>query len=414
MRVKYIYSACIVIETADCRICCDPWFTQGIYDGSWYQFPRVADPITAIGKVDFVYISHIHPDHYDPSFLRELLIANPDCSILVGRENQDFLRTKMRHDGFEPLSVSRHSIRQTEIGIFPNFAHGEINIDSALAVKSGNLSVVNMNDCPFDENQVVAIREFCGGDPNLACLPYAGAGPYPQMYMFKSDNELVDATERKKEQFLDLFGRYLEALRPRYALPFAGLYFLGGTLRTRNAYRGVPDSLEVKERFGDSVVVLEEEYGEIDLTTGDVVRRRTHAHDSISRDRYLSQFDSVPYPYTLSSDINVEEIIALLSDAHRKAVQRIRNLPSSWICFKIQDSKYLCVHSEQPGAVSVVDEVEGLKEREVISIDKRLLHGLLTKKFHWNNAEIGSHFGFYRVPDSYDQRVYDFLNFLHV
>ena len=62
----------------------------------------------------------------------------------------------------------------------------------------------------------------------------------------------------------------------------------------------------------------------------------------------------------------------------------------------------------------MVDEVEGLKEREVISIDKRLLHGLLTKKFHWNNAEIGSHFAFYRVPASYDQRVYDFLNFLHV
>jgi hypothetical protein len=305
-------------------------------------------------------------------------------------------------------------IGQTEIGIFPNFAHGEINIDSALAVKSGNLTIANMNDCPFDENQVVAMREFCGGDPDLACLPYAGAGPYPQMYLFDSDDQLADATERKREQFIDLFGRYLEALRPRYAMPFAGLYFLGGTLRTRNAYRGVPDSLEVRERFGDSVVVLEEEFGEIDLKTGDVVRKRTHAHDSVARDRYLSQFDFVPYPYTVSSDVTVEEITALLKDAHFKAVQRIRNLPTRWICFKIMDSKYLCVQSEQPGTVSVVDKVEDFKDREVISIDKRLLHGLLTKKFHWNNAEIGSHFEFYRVPTSYDQRVYDFLNFLHV
>ena len=414
MRVKYIYSSCIVIETVDCRICCDPWFTPGIYDGSWYQYPPVGDPITAIGEVDFVYVSHIHPDHYDPKFLKALLIANPDCKIVVGCENQDFLQAKMRRDGFEPLSISRHLIRQTEIGIFPNFAHGEVNIDSALAVKSGNLTVVNMNDCPYDESQVAAIREFCGGDPDLACLPYAGAGPYPQMYMFKRDEDLVGAAKRKKEQFLNLFGRYLEALRPRYAMPFAGLYFLGGTLRARNAYRGVPDALEVKEKFGDAVVVLEEEYGEIDLKTGEIACRRTQVHDSVARDRYLSQFDSVPYPYTLSSDVGVEEVIALLKVAHCKAVQRIQNLPTRWICFKISGSKYLCVNSDQSGVVCVLDEIEGFKEREVISIDIRLLHGLLTKKFHWNNAEIGSHFEFCRVPDSYDQRVYDLLNFLHV
>ena len=213
---------------------------------------------------------------------------------------------------------------------------------------------------------------------------------------------------------MDLFGRYLEALRPRYAMPFAGLYFLGGAHRARNEYRGVPDALEVKEKFGDSVVVLEEEYGEIDLKTDEIARRRTQVHDSAARDRYLSQFDSVPYPYMLSSDVNIEEVIALLKVAHRKAVQRIQNLPTRWICFKILDSKYLCVHSDQSGVVSVVDEVESLEEREVILIDICLFHGLLTRKFHWNNAEIGSHFEFYRVPASYDQRVYDFLNFLHV
>ena len=130
------------------------------------------------------------------------------------------------------------------------------------------------------------MREFCGGDPDLACLPYAGAGPYPQMYMFESDEDLAGAAKRKKEQFIDLFGRYLEALRPRYAMPFAGLYFLGGALRARNEYRGVPDALEVKEKFGDSVVVLEEEYGEIDLKTGEIARRRTQVHDSVARQAY--------------------------------------------------------------------------------------------------------------------------------
>ena len=41
ITVRYIYSACIVTTTRDVRILHDPWFKEGIYDGSWYQYPRV-------------------------------------------------------------------------------------------------------------------------------------------------------------------------------------------------------------------------------------------------------------------------------------------------------------------------------------------------------------------------------------
>ena len=71
IKVKYIYSACVVTKTADVTILHDPWFTDGIYDGTWFVYPEVNDPLTLIGDVDYVYISHIHPDHYDPIFLRK-------------------------------------------------------------------------------------------------------------------------------------------------------------------------------------------------------------------------------------------------------------------------------------------------------------------------------------------------------
>ena len=60
IKVSYIYSACIIIETEDCKILCDPWFTEGIYDGSWFHFPKVDDPVKLIREVDFIYISHTH------------------------------------------------------------------------------------------------------------------------------------------------------------------------------------------------------------------------------------------------------------------------------------------------------------------------------------------------------------------
>src|SRR5262249_17485110 len=81
--VKYIYSACIVTATPDLRIVHDPWFTEGVYDGSWFHFPAVRDPIESIGNVDLVYVSHIHPDHYDPRFLRKYFSTFGEKRIII-------------------------------------------------------------------------------------------------------------------------------------------------------------------------------------------------------------------------------------------------------------------------------------------------------------------------------------------
>ncbi len=57
MRVRYIYSASVVVETPDVRTLSDPWFTPGAYDGSWYQYPAaLPDSVAAIGPVDLIFI----------------------------------------------------------------------------------------------------------------------------------------------------------------------------------------------------------------------------------------------------------------------------------------------------------------------------------------------------------------------
>ena len=71
-----------MVETPDLRLLCDPWFTPGAYDGTWYQYPVVA----AIGPVDRIFVSHIHPDHYDPIFLRRYFAAHPDAKLVIGAQ----------------------------------------------------------------------------------------------------------------------------------------------------------------------------------------------------------------------------------------------------------------------------------------------------------------------------------------
>ena len=39
--VLYIYPACVVIATADIKILCNPWFTDGIHYGNWFQYQKI-------------------------------------------------------------------------------------------------------------------------------------------------------------------------------------------------------------------------------------------------------------------------------------------------------------------------------------------------------------------------------------
>ena len=74
-KVVYKYSACIKIFTDDVIILCDPWFNEAYY-GTWIQQNKTNNIEEFIGDFDIVYISHIHPDHYDPLFIKEYLINN--------------------------------------------------------------------------------------------------------------------------------------------------------------------------------------------------------------------------------------------------------------------------------------------------------------------------------------------------
>ena len=182
IKVIYFYSSCVGIETPETGILCDPWFTEGAYDGSWYQFPKLSEPIEKIGFFPWIYVSHIHPDHYDPIFLQSYLCKYPEAKVIIAPFRNNWLSKKMTSDGI-PHQILADTIieEKTSFRVFTNESSLE-DIDSALAVKCAGHSVVNMNDNMLNLSQIAAIRDFCAPEVTIALLGYTGAGPYPQTY----------------------------------------------------------------------------------------------------------------------------------------------------------------------------------------------------------------------------------------
>src|SRR5260370_3085758 len=71
MDATFLGQAGIFIETKFGSILCDPWFNPA-YFASWFPFPSNEDvDLEKLRCPTYLYISHLHHDHFDPQFLRE-------------------------------------------------------------------------------------------------------------------------------------------------------------------------------------------------------------------------------------------------------------------------------------------------------------------------------------------------------
>lgn len=366
-------AACCVIEGQGIRILCDPWFTDGIYLGAWERDDYITDPITTIGEVDYIWISHLHEDHYDLVFLRSYCAAYPKAQIMTG-SHSDYLIRIMRRDGIAANHCQRWGSKYWEAATIANsgYPNDIDNIDSALVVTDFDSVVINMNDCPFDQGQVDAINRITQGKRVTALLPYAGDGPWPQCYHMPSTACLAAAGD-KKRHYLDQFQRYRAALHADVAIPFAAGYRLRGKLADLNAYRGIPKPDEVQ---GATVLPV----------TGSSPRPANASANYV--------WEDLPLP----SNDEIESLLRQASERSPKVDGDALTIDLNW----------------GPSAAYIDATAEPAKTaHETITLDSRLLHGLLTRKWHWNSAEISSVLRIKRHGRAYDPRVFDYLFRFH-
>ena len=73
MKLTYLKSSTCIIENNGIKVLFDPWLTNGEYYGSWNHL-SVKDIDDKIYKnLDYIYISHIHPDHFSKKLLKNLI-----------------------------------------------------------------------------------------------------------------------------------------------------------------------------------------------------------------------------------------------------------------------------------------------------------------------------------------------------
>lgn len=379
MRIQSLPNAGLLIEADGVRLLCDPWFTDGAYQGAWAIWPQpLKDPVRELGKVNAIYISHIHPDHYDQTFLRQYLQYWGDTPIVCGLQS---LTDALHADGFPSAQYVSAGWGIDNVGcrIIPNTTY-RAPFDTALAVRCGSESLINYNDNPTDPllptadmvtdtTQLKALMDFCGGSPTVAYLPFAGASSYPQRFTFPSEAECRQAATLKQHRYLKQFLKTVDILQPKYVVPFAGEYWLQGPLAKYNHLRGQTDATEAVALCKQAILPAAGAW--FDTTTGQATAVRTKPYDPSEAMRDINARGFTGYQFAKD-----------YSYAHE------------WV-----DDDALETFSPK---------------KPLLVMDDRYMLGLISRRYHWNDALISSHVGILDPIESLTNDMFEALEAWHL
>ncbi|MDQ1200077.1 Rieske 2Fe-2S domain-containing protein [Rhodococcus sp. SORGH_AS_0303] len=257
MQVTSVGHAGFHIQTSAGSILCDPWVNPA-YFASWFPFPDNSQlDWDELGNCDYLYVSHLHKDHFDPKHLAKHV--NKDAVVLLPDYPVPDLRTELEKLGFTTFFETTDSVKHTVSGPKGDLdvmivalrapADGPIG-DSGLVVSDGETTAFNMNDArPVDLDMMT--EAF--GHIDVHMLQYSGAIWYPMVYDMPQRAKDAFGTQKRQRQ-MDRCRQYIEQVGATWVIPSAGPpCFLDDELRSLNDVYGDPANI-----FPDQMVFLDQ------------------------------------------------------------------------------------------------------------------------------------------------------------
>ncbi len=214
MRFQVLSHAGLMVNSNDTTLLTDPWIVGSCYWRSWWNYPPVSRSLVNSLKPDFIYLTHIHWDHFQGPSLRKF---PKTTQILVPKGNYGRIKRDLNQMGYHNIRELRHG---QSVELSPGFKVTSyqfgVFLDSALVIEADGVTILNANDA-----------KFMGGPLKQIVQRHA-----PIDFTLRSHSsansrlcyEITDAPETPVddiEHYIHDFAEFAKATGARYAVPFA-------------------------------------------------------------------------------------------------------------------------------------------------------------------------------------------------
>tara|TARA_B100001057_G_C22795916_1_gene929616 strand:+ start:217 stop:1467 length:1251 start_codon:yes stop_codon:yes gene_type:complete len=397
------------------KVLCDPWIVDGVFEGSWYHYPPLKTKISDLKDVDAIYLSHIHPDHYDERYFD----FSKNIPIIILNEGPNFLKKNLIKKGFKNFIEIKNDqtskFEEFDLTLYKPFSKhiyeesllGNL-IDSALVIQDNDVTAINFNDNSPDEEACAFLnKKFKKID--LAMVSYNAAGPYPSCFNNLDDGQKKNESKRILKRNFDHLCKIIPILKPKAVLPFAGSYILGGKNYYKNEYLGTTtwdecaDYLKENLNYNSKIITLRENQ-RFDLLNQKQLEKYERIN-LLDMKKYIQFIKNNKYDYEKDNDPDELKLIQDLKLASEKMIERLKS-------FKVNLNTNVYIQVKE-NSIQVLRGDD--KDRKLFcNMDNKLLRRILDRKAHWNNAEVGAHITFKRYPNKMEPDTHLLMSFFHL
>lgn len=416
----------VILEGKDSKVLCDPWVTfedQSV--SGFYNFPKCTytrEQVAAIAP-DFIYVTHTHPDHFDPP---TLALFDPKTPILVADYDQNFTARMAQEAGFTDIRIVPKDSGLTLNGddhVWIEPAANSPEVDSIATFRIDGMTALNANDNIFHGGQCEALRDKVGGI-DIGLLPSGAHGPFPMFFENFPAAEKQELSEQRAIRLKDSFVNYIKATGAQKVVPIAGGVICCGPKVRQYRYSGIRGRQEVID-YAQTKVSFEPimlgEGNSYDFGT----EERVGTYEDKTYDTeiaYLDHLAAMPgnfgpggfFYVAPEQRIDLTRLLTLARANQRKWQERKATTSTLTYFFDVGEP-YLYRLSLGDDTVTRVAESDITDDRyEIFRLPYELLLGMLTRHFVWSNVNTQYMTFYRRNPDGVDHDLMLMLNFLQI
>jgi UDP-MurNAc hydroxylase len=437
MKIRSLNNATIHVETNDFSLLIDPWLIGDLYNGAWSPYQKIID-LNFLASVDCVFISHIHEDHWDLDTLEK--VPKTARIILPNLMVNRVVEKRLKSFGFESIEFANFSeniaLNNTlSIKIIPplntfgqdfgmyeeGYEYDATNIDASVLLSDRQSNSSHLFLCDNTPYYLQGLAEV--GGVNLTTLWYpfnSYAQDYPVCYENISTNQRAYIHDEMHKIRIDSTILAITKLKPKYCLPHSADFVLNGPAAyafDKYVREDFMDRRKVAQKYGLQLTnnATQSEY----LDSGDIM---VVSNGDISIQRNQNDFvqvQSVREIPDLETEV-IQNLESSLIDSFDRMLERVVrfgvniNDAKDWVLVLNTPTLItsFCFKQKKVITKKKIDLV-GRKFLQINLTDKQL-SALIKRELHWNNAMIGYHLKFSRIPNEFCQSVYKALNFFHL
>jgi len=300
LTVTYVSHASLVVDGTFGRLICDPWIlNEPVYTFTTWKFPAAVIPPAELNAgLNYLFLTHAHEDHLHVPSLdclsRDIQVLLPEYASNPGLRAQTVERT-LRELGFSRIRKLRpwETIpldADTSLTYIPSCKTKWWDWEnSGFVLEHHDCTLLNMNDCPVDEQLCAQIAErFVEID--IAFVQYSGVSMFPGCYRMSVEDMRAASALRKVSWVQQK--NIIERLNIKRIAPFAGdfAWLDERMLHCNWSNRATPKLFEdfLKTNYTDKNINVVIMYPSDTWTKSDGLTRN---HPEIDWDDYLPEIE---------------------------------------------------------------------------------------------------------------------------